>query len=172
MLVIAPMLWLACSDPARAPASPVRTSPERASPERRATRAVPPAARDPKCAGDLTPHREVLARGRPTEVARDGVRATYRGRSEDLFDDGTTAIVLSLDVDGESWLPDARDTGFHAFGEHCLRVVTSSDDRLELDVALQPAHVYDPGRCHAACCRDHTPAPDGTIECCFCSDAP
>jgi hypothetical protein len=114
----------------------------------------------------------VLVRGRSTEIARGGVRATYRGHSEDHFDDGTTAIVLSLEVDGEPWLPDARDRVFHALGKHCLRIVTSGDDRLELDVALQPEHEYDPERCHASCCRDDTRAPDGTIECCFCSDAP
>jgi hypothetical protein len=54
----------------------------------------------------------------------------------------------------------------------CLRIVTSTDDRLELDVALQPAHAYDSGRCHVACCRDHTPGPGGEIECCFCADTP
>jgi hypothetical protein len=114
----------------------------------------------------------VLVRGKPTVISRDGVSATYRGRSEDLFDDGTAALVLSLEVGGEPWLPDSRDAAFHAFGEHCVRIAGSGDDRVELDVALQPAHVYDSHRCHVACCRDSARAPDGTIECCFCSDRP
>jgi hypothetical protein len=173
-LAIAPVLWVACSGgragPEASPGSPAAgQAPAEA---RRAERPAAPAAVDAKCAGDLAPHREVLVRGRPTVISRDGVSATYRGRSEDLFDNGTTALVLSLEVGGEPWLPDSRDTAFHAFGEHCLRIGSSSDDRVELDVALQPAHEYDPHRCHNACCRDDKPAPDGTIECCFCSDKP
>ncbi len=111
-------------------------------------------------------------RGRRTEIARGGVYATYHGQSTDHFDDGTFAIVLQIELSTGPWLVDARDTAFHPIGEHCVRLVSSSGDRAELDVALQPAHAYDAARCHAACCRDHTPAPDGTIECCFCSDAP
>ncbi|MCZ7686779.1 MAG: hypothetical protein M5U28_51750 [Sandaracinaceae bacterium] len=54
-----------------------------------------------------------------------------------------------------------------------MRIASVGEDRVELDVALQPAHLYDPGRCQMGCCRaDDPPAPDGTVECCFCSDEP
>jgi hypothetical protein len=140
------------------------------------TPAAPPApVVDARCTGNLSPHREALVRGRPTEIAAFGKQATYHGQSHDHFDDGSTAIVLSLDVFGEPWLPDARDRAFHAFGDHCVRIVDSGDARLVLDVALQPAHVYDPERCQMACCvteAQRQPAPDGSIECCFCPDDP
>ncbi|MBA3457990.1 MAG: hypothetical protein H0T42_33210, partial [Deltaproteobacteria bacterium] len=126
------------------------------------------------CAGDLRWHRETLVRTRETTIAASGERATYRGWSHDNFDDGSTAIVLSLDVSGQPWLPDARDRSVHAFGDHCLRIFSATSDRLELDVALQPAHEYDPHRCHMGCCRSEAQSrtPDGTEECCFCSDDP
>jgi len=130
---------------------------------------------DPGCAGPLSPHRETLLRGVETEVAAFGKRARYLGQSHDPFDDGTTAVVLSIEVFGEPWLPDARDRAFHAFGDHCVRVVSSTADELELEVALQPAHQYDQGRCHLGCCEPSAQqqlAPDGSIECCFCSDDP
>jgi len=116
-----------------------------------------------------------LDRGRATAVAAGGLRATYRGWSEDVYDDGTTAFILSVEVLGQPWLPDARDHELHAFGDHCVRVVSSTEDRVELEIALQPAREYDDARCQLACCRtpaQQKPAPDGTIECCFCSDAP
>ena len=136
---------------------------------------APAPVADPRCAGQLVPHRETLRRDSETEIAAFGKRATYRGQSEDVFDDGTTAVVLSLVVFGDPWLPDARDRSVHAFGEHCLRIIESSETKLVLDVALQPAHKYDDHRCQMSCCvtpEQQKPAPDGSIECCFCSDAP
>jgi len=165
LLLIAPMAWLACTH--RAPA-PIANHAQRP-----AERAAPAAATDATCAGNLRAHRVTLELDRETEIAAGGERATYHGQSEDLYDDGTSAIVLALDVLGQPWLPDARDTGFHAFGEHCVRVVTSTDHRLELEVALQPAHEYDDHRCQFSCCAaPEQRAPDGSVECCFCSDAP
>jgi len=138
---------------------------------------APPSAPvvDPGCAGTLSPHRETLVRGVETEIAAFDRRATYRGQSHDQFDDGTSAVVLSLELFGEPWLPDARDRSFHAFGEHCVRIVSITGDRLELDVALQPSHAYDSHRCQMGCCvtrAQQQPAPDGSIECCFCRDDP
>jgi len=130
---------------------------------------------DARCAGDLAFHRETLVRGRETEIAGMGERATFRGEQFDHGGDGTSAVILQLEVFGEPWLPDARDRGVHAFGDHCLRIIEASGDRIELDVALQPAHQYDSHRCKISCCvtsAQQKPAPDGSIECCFCADDP
>jgi len=98
---------------------------------------------------------------------------TYRGMSHDHFDDGTYARVIQLELFGETWLPDARDRGTHALGTHCVRIVSSDDDRVVLDIALQRAHAYEPSRCEMGCCPPGgSTAPDGTEECCFCSDEP
>lgn len=156
-------IWLlafACSSPARP--APVPSTPP-----------PPSTAAEPPCAGELAFHRETLLRGRTTEIARGGRAAVYHGSTHDQYDDGTTAMLLSLEVFGHPWLPDARDRAIHAFDQHCVRIASVGEDRVELDVALQPAHLYDPGRCQMGCCRaDDAPAPDGTVECCFCSDEP
>lgn len=130
---------------------------------------------DPKCAGTLYPHRETLAVGRVTEIAAFGEQGTYRGASIYHFEDGTFNTILSLEVFGQPWMPDAGDHGLHAFGDHCVRIVDSSDAQIILEVALQPDHVYDSHRCHMGCCvteAQRQQAPDGSVECCFCSDAP
>jgi hypothetical protein len=130
---------------------------------------------DPKCAGTLFPHRETLVRGRLTEIAAFGKQATFHGESFDHGGDGSYAVMLSLEVFGEPWLPDARDRGLHAFGDHCVRIIDASGAKVVLDVALQPAHVYDPYRCQMGCCvteSQRQQAPDGSVECCFCPDAP
>ena len=136
---------------------------------------VAPPAPEPRCVGTLKMKRVTLERGRETELAWD-LRATYRGSSEDSFADGTTAMLVHLDLgDGKQWLPDVRDTALHRVGEHCIRVVTSSQDRVELqlDVTKRPG---EPAmRCEFACCvtpEQRKPAPGGEIECCICPDDP
>ena len=123
----------------------------------------------------MVTHRVTLRRGQATEIAWGGGIGTYLGWSEDLYADGTTATNLSIELFGEPWQPDAGDTALHAFRDHCARIVTVSEGRLELEIGLQPAHRYDPERCHMACCvteEQRKPAPDGSVECCFCSDEP
>lgn len=154
---------VACSDPAR---PPVVTAPP--SPPRVARTAAP----DPVCAKLLPVHREALPRGREVVISRDG-RGIYRGSSIDHLADGSSATLLSLEIFGEPWLPDDRDRAFHPFGDHCVRLVGSTADRIELEVALQASHQYDSHRCEMGCCPPGgSTAPDGTEECCFCSDAP
>jgi hypothetical protein len=134
---------------------------------------VPPVP-EPRCVGTLKMKRVTLERGRDTELAWD-LRATYRGSSEDVFADGTTATMLHLELaGGKQWLPDVRDTALHRVGEHCMRVVTSSQDRveLELDVTKRPGAEM---RCEFSCCvtpEQRKPAPGGEIECCMCPDDP
>lgn len=75
---------------------------------------------------------------------------------------------------GQPWLPDHRDRDIHAFGEHCVRIVQANAEQVVLDTGLHPAHQYDPHRCHIGCCASEAQSrtPDGTDECCFCSDDP
>ncbi len=157
---------LGCSDPARpqvapvAPAAPTPPSPPRA------------AAPHPACKELLRTHRETLPLGREVAISSDG-RGIYRGSSIDHFQDGTSANVLSLELFGSPWLPDDRDHAFHPIGDHCVRLISSTGDRVELEVALQQEHQYDSHRCHVGCCPPGgSTAPDGTEECCFCSDVP
>lgn len=126
------------------------------------------------CAGDLAFHRETLVRGRETEIAAMGHRATYQGEQRDHFDEGRSEVLISLELFGQAWLPDAGDRGVHAFGEHCVRIVDANATQVVLDVALQPAHAYDPHRCHLGCCASEARSrtPDGNGECCFCADDP
>ena len=120
----------------------------------------------------MTAHRESLQRGREVAISRDG-RGLYHGSSIDHFADGTSANLLSLELFGSPWLPDDRDHAYHPFGDHCVKLVSSTGDRVELDVALKAEHEYDSHRCHVGCCAPgKSTAPDGTEECCFCSDAP
>jgi hypothetical protein len=118
-------------------------------------------------------HRETLERGRATEIARGEPTAIYHGWMHDQYEHGATTLLLSLELFGQRWLPDVRDTGVHAFARHCVRIASASADRVELDVAIQPAHEYDSDRCQFGCCPSGAErAPDGTIECCFCPDEP
>lgn len=167
MLVAAVACGLACSSRAPAREPPLaNAASERA--------AQPPRVAD-ACA-DATAyhyHRETLERGREQEIAYGGLTGIYRGVSYDHYDDGTFAMLLQLELFGEPWLPDARDRGTHALGTHCVRLVSADDDRAVLDIAIQPAHAYDPSRCEMGCCPPGgSTAPDGTEECCFCSDKP
>lgn len=136
----------------------------------------PPAVSvDPRCEGTSSAHRETLVRGRVTDLTASGLTAVFHGDSIDHFDDGSSAVVLQVEVFGEPWWPDARDQAFHAFGEHCVRLVEVSAAQLVVEVALQPDHVYDAHRCKPSCCttvEQQRPAPDGTVECCFCDDRP
>lgn len=148
------LLVVACSEPARpTPPQPVVAKP------------------DP-CATLATPHRVALKKGIETNISRDG-RGLFKGSSVDHHADGTSATVLSLEVLGSPWLADERDREYHPFGAHCVRLVAVTADQLELDVALQSSHEYDDHRCHVSCCAPGASrAPDGSEECCFCSDKP
>lgn len=136
---------------------------------------VAPPAVEPRCVGTQKMKRVTLERGRDTKLAWD-LRATYRGSSEDVFADGTTATILHLDLAaGKQWLPDVRDTALHRVGDHCIRIVASSQDRveLELDVTKRPGERAM--HCALACCvtpEQRKPAPGGEYECCICPDDP
>ena len=111
--------------------------------------------------------------GSERDIAFGGKRGVYRGSSRDHYADGTTILLLSLELFGMPWLPDARDRSFHALGDHCVRIVDAAEDRVDLEVALQAEHEYDSWRCQMGCCAPGASrTPDGTDECCFCSDAP
>jgi hypothetical protein len=130
-----------------------------------------PAQPDP-CAKLAASHRVTLSLNTETKISRDG-RGVYRGSSIDHFEGGRSATVVSLELFGSPWLPDERDRAYHPFGEHCARLVAVSGDRVELEIALQAAHEYDTHRCAMSCCASGASrAPDGTEECCFCSDQP
>jgi hypothetical protein len=161
--VVLPLFAIACSNVA-APAPISNTPPPPSAP---VTITASP------CPADLVFHRETLVRGRTTEIARGGLTAIYHGATHDQYDDGATAMLLSLEVFGQPWLPDARDRTLRAFDRHCVRIASATEERVELEVAIQPAQEYDPARCHMGCCGPgESQAPDGTVECCFCSDEP
>jgi hypothetical protein len=135
----------------------------------------PPPIDDPKCAGNLTPHRETMREGQLTELAAFGKQGIYAGASHSHFADGGYEMTLMLEIFGEKWLPDSRDRGYHAIGDHCVRIVKVTGNELELDIAIQPAHAYDDGRCHMGCCTTEAQqklGPGGEQECCFCPDNP
>ena len=114
----------------------------------------------------------VLSRAKDTAISREG-RGSYRGTTIDHFEDGRSETVVSLELFGSPWLPDARDRAYHAFSDHCVRLVAVGADQVELEVALQAANEYDSHRCHVGCCAPGAArAPDGSEECCFCSDKP
>ncbi len=154
-------IWLilvACSNPPRTSPPPPPAP-------------VPLPKLDPACASLARSHRVVLARDKETWISRDG-RGVYRGSSIDHFEDRSETVV-SLELFGSPWLPDARDRAYHALRDHCVRLVAVGADQVELEVALQAANAYDSHRCHVGCCAPGaSTAPDGSEECCFCSDEP
>jgi len=157
------LIWfalVACSDPARPPVI-INTPPPPA-----------PVTPDPACAKLATSHRVVVPRDTETALSRDG-RGVYRGTTIDHFADGHSETVVSLELYGSPWMPDARDRAYHPFGDHCIRLVAVGADQVELEIALQASHAYDAHRCHVSCCAPGASrAPDGSEECCFCSDQP
>jgi len=138
--------------------------------------APPPAPlHHPKCTGELRPHRETLRFGELTELAAFGKQGIFKGAMHEHYADGGYAMLLDLEIFGDKWLPDARDRGYHAFGDHCVRIAAATKDEVELDVAIQPDHAYDAGRCHMGCCVTEAQqklGPGGEQECCFCDDDP
>jgi len=119
---------------------------------------------------------EVPAGGSATSGT--GLTVRFKSTSHDLYDDGTTDLLLDLellDADGQpisGWTPSAfSKPAWVRFGEHCVRLIDGTEARIVLEVAPARSAVHDPlPPCRVSCCPPELaiPAPDGTIECCFC----
>ena len=107
-----------------------------------------------------------------------GLTVSFEGASHDSFDDGGFDTNIHLELTGTAegaapspWMPSAHAApAFRAFGDFCVRLAESSDTAVTLDVA--PLSSKPLPTCAIACCPPNLqiPAPDGTIECCFCKE--
>jgi hypothetical protein len=117
-----------------------------------------------------SPTRVSIQKGRPAPFGAASISA--RDGQEDLFADGTSAWIYTFEITAkghtETWLPDSRDTErYQLVAGLCVRLV----DAASLDVA-EPAAVREMPHCAIQCCKtpeSRRPAPDGTVECCFCN---
>jgi hypothetical protein len=158
------LLVLGCSEPARAPVASPPSSPP-------APFVWPKKLDDAACKELAAVHRQTLPRDQEVKISRDG-RGRYHGLSIHRVEDRSFTMLV-LELFDKPWFPDPRDRTYSAFGEHCVRLVEVNADRVEIEVALQAAHQYDSHRCEMGCCPEGASiAPDGTEECCFCSDVP
>jgi hypothetical protein len=164
VLFAAMLATVSCSNRARSPEPVPRRATQTASPPR-------PAPADDEACKNVEPfHRETLRRGVETVITGDGDKAIFRGRSWHHYDDGKFDVLLDVVLFAKPWLPDARDRRAHAFGSHCVRIVSSDDDNLVIDIGSQP-QAPTPWRCAIACCGPgQSRTPDGTDECCICPD--
>jgi len=114
-------------------------------------------------------------------TARSGLTVRFAGATHDSYDDGRTDLLLQLQLFDErdgapisGWMPSAfTKPAYRAFGRFCVRVREASSDRVVLDVVALDGPAAKPlPRCHEACCPPELrePAPDGTVECCFCEE--
>ena len=128
-----------------------------------------PATSDPACAGVTSPTRVSIQRGRSAPFGAASIAA--RDGQEDLFADGTSAWTYTFDITGpghtETWRPDSRDTErYQLVAGLCIRLV----DAANLEIA-EPEAAHEMSRCAIQCCKtpeSRRPAPDGSVECCFC----
>lgn len=92
------------------------------------------------CAGAAAPERLTIDAG-TWRTSATGLSIRYEGASHDSFEGGRTDLSLSLTlwVEGEPsqpWLPSAlAPSRYEMFLGHCVRVVSGSTARAELDVA-------------------------------------
>ncbi len=86
-----------------------------------------------KPCGDPMPESRLVAT-RAGATASSGTTGRYVGRWIDHYEDGRFATVVSLEIDGHRWLVDTRDHGWYRFGDRCIRFVSETEDRAELEV--------------------------------------
>lgn len=107
-----------------------------------------------------------------------GFTVKFNGTSHDLYDDGTSDLLIHLkflDGDGQpisGWTPSAfSKPAWVRFGDYCVRLLEGSVEKVVLEIAHLGAPESKPlPPCRVSCCPPELaiPAPDGTIECCFC----
>jgi hypothetical protein len=116
-------------------------------------------ADDPACAGTEEGEQLVVKAG-GSATARSGLTVRFTGTSHDYYDDGSSDLLLLLELlDGRNgapisgWMPSAfAKPVYWMFGGFCVRVTEASAVQVVLDVAV----VEDPARplppCHVSCC--------------------
>ena len=116
-----------------------------------------------------------MVRAGSTVVTDTGLAIRFGGIQIDHFDDGRHDTLVELAVvhdDGTEagWLPSLEAERVRAFGRVCLTIVSATYDEAILDLAPTEAPLPP---CHPSCCSatERRPAPDGAIECCFCTES-
>jgi hypothetical protein len=131
------------------------------------TPVAPPIAAEQGCDRVTSYRRVTVERDRPLALT-GGERIVYRGDAD--------RMRLHFELIGATgstpWRPDRRGSDHERIGGYCLRVIGGTRMSVEIELPSDSLPPTASGECKLACCttpESRTPAPDGSVECCFCS---